>query len=76
METLGESDFYDVEMSIDEDRFDGDVNEIEPKTYVSFRYYGQQSGLGQPIDPKVLSLFLSIYIMNYFDIFTYIHNKK
>ena len=48
-----ESDFYDVEMAVDEDRFDGDVNEICNNSYVSFRYFGQLSGLGPPIDPRV-----------------------
>lgn len=51
--TSVEGDFYDVEMSVDEDRFDGDVSDIAVNSYVSFRYFGQLSGTGPPIDPRV-----------------------
>eukprot|EP00026_Physarum_polycephalum_P007313 Phypoly_transcript_07372.p1 GENE.Phypoly_transcript_07372~~Phypoly_transcript_07372.p1 ORF type:complete len:546 (+),score=62.83 Phypoly_transcript_07372:102-1640(+) len=47
------SEFYDIEMSLDEDRFDGDVKEIATNSYVSFRYFGQLSGIGPPIDPRI-----------------------
>lgn len=42
--------FYDVEMGIDTELFIGEVSEVSPGKYVSFRYL---SGDGPPTNPKI-----------------------
>lgn len=44
---------YDLEMSIDEQAFDGDLREIKEGSFVSFKYIGMGGGVGHPLNPKV-----------------------
>lgn len=45
-------------MSIDEELFDANINEIVPNSFVSFRYFGERGGFGPPMDPKVSIRFI------------------
>lgn len=49
--------FYDAEMTVDEEIFDGDHCNLQPGTFVSFRYSGEYNGRGPPLNPKI-SLFI------------------
>lgn len=54
-----QEEFFDVEMTIDDDLFDQNSEEIEEGMFVSFKYTGEYSkGLGRPMNPKVSFLIL------------------
>ena len=48
-----ERQFYDVEMSVDEELFVGDPTEISEGSFVSFRYIGEAGSDAPPINPKI-----------------------
>lgn len=50
------SEFYDMEMAVDEGKFDGNSGDIEVGKFVSFYYAGELSGRGPPINPKIYSV--------------------
>lgn len=55
----GSGEFYEVEMSVDERFFDGDINEISEGNFVSFKYLGEHGTYGPPLNPKVSKARLS-----------------
>lgn len=47
------SEFYDMEMSVDESIFEGELGDLKGGAFVSFRYHGEYSPIGPPINPLV-----------------------
>ena len=54
-----DSEYFELEMKVDEKLFDGDISEISVGTFVAFRYLGEYTGgVGPPLYPRVsFSLF-------------------
>ena len=47
-------EFYDMDMAVDEGKFDANSGDVDVGKFVSFYYAGQLAGRGPPINPKVL----------------------
>ena len=64
--------FFEVEISVDEDLFDGDLSGITVGTFVSFRYTGEMHTFGPPKNPKVsfFPLFFPLYSL-FFSLFCF-----
>eukprot|EP00026_Physarum_polycephalum_P006810 Phypoly_transcript_06862.p1 GENE.Phypoly_transcript_06862~~Phypoly_transcript_06862.p1 ORF type:complete len:562 (+),score=109.53 Phypoly_transcript_06862:93-1688(+) len=51
-----EGEFYEMEIAVDEGKFDGNSGDIEVGKFVSFYYTGEFGGKGTPINPKIYSV--------------------
>lgn len=53
LKSINTDEFFQVEMKVDQDLFEGNIEEIVPGAFVSFRYTGEYNAFGPPVNPKI-----------------------